>query len=117
MIKEKVLTKHLSQLIILGGTFVLYMILSRFLHLDNHTPSIATEDSLLLTVAETLDSNADLTGRPIKGQWIRQNKIARLALLALCLFGASAVMADGLLTPAISVISAVTGSSSSKNLG
>lgn len=86
------------------------MILSRFLHLDNHTPSVSTDDSLLLTVTETLDSNADLTGRPVKGQWIRRNKLARLALLALCLFGASAVMADGLLTPAVSVISAVTGS-------
>ena len=93
-----------------GGTFVLYMILSRYLHLDNHTPSLSsTDDSLLLTVTETLDSTADLTGRPVKGQWIRQNKVARLALLVWCLFGASAVMADGVLTPAVSVISAVTG--------
>jgi KUP system potassium uptake protein len=99
-----------SNLLMSGGTFVLYMILSRYLHLDNHTPSLSsTDDSLLLTVTETLDSTADLTGRPVKGQWIRQNKVARLALLLWCLFGASAVMADGVLTPAVSVISAVTG--------
>jgi hypothetical protein len=92
-----------------GGTFVLYMVLSRYLHLDNHTPSLSTEDSLTLTISETIDSTADLSGRPVKGQWIKNNKIARIALLLWCLFGASAVIADGLLTPAVSVISAVTG--------
>jgi hypothetical protein len=85
------------------------MVLSRYLHLDNHAPSITTDDSLTLTVTETLDSTADLTGRPTQGQWIKNNKIARIVLLVWCLFGASAVMADGLLTPAVSVISAVTG--------
>ena len=85
------------------------MVLSRYLHLDNHAPSLTTEDSLTLTASETIDSTADLTGRPVKGQWIKNNKIARIALLLWCLFGASAVMADGLLTPAVSVISAVTG--------
>ena len=85
------------------------MVLSRYLHLDNHAPSLTTDDPLTLTVTETLDSTADLTGRPVKGQWIRNNKIARITLLLWCLFGASAVMADGLLTPAVSVISAVTG--------
>jgi hypothetical protein len=89
----------------------LYMILSRYLHLDNHSPSLTIEDSLTLTTTETLDSTADLSGRPVKGQWIKNNKIARIALLLWCLFGASAVMADGLLTPAVSVISAVTGKS------
>lgn len=108
MIKERVRYSSRTSLIV-GGTFVLYMILSRFLHLDNHTPSLSAEDSLILTVAETKDSVADLTGKPVKGQWIRETKIARIALLVWCLFGASAVMADGLLTPAVSVISAVTG--------
>lgn len=85
------------------------MVLSRYLHLDHHTPSLTTDDALVLTVTETLDSAADLSGRPVKGQWIRNNAIARVALLLWCLFGASAVIADGLLTPAVSVISAVTG--------
>jgi len=85
------------------------MILSRFLHLDNHAPSLTTEDPLALTATETIDSTVGLSGRPVKGQWIKNNKIARIALLMWCLFGASAVMADGLLTPAVSVISAVTG--------
>jgi KUP system potassium uptake protein len=100
---------HVRFRLIAGGTFVLYMVLSRFLHLDHHTPNLTTEDSLTLTVTETLDSAVNLNGRPVKGQWIKNSKIAKTALLMWCLFGASAVMADGLLTPAVSVISAVTG--------
>ena len=89
----------------------MYMILSRFLQLERMTPNLSTDrdDSLTLTITETMDSHSDLAGPQIKGQWIKNVKIARVALLGFCLFGASAVMADGLLTPAISVISAVTG--------
>lgn len=50
------------------------MILTRFLPLDNHTPSPTTEDSLALTVAETKDSVADIAGSPVKGQWIKKIK-------------------------------------------
>src|SRR5271156_4316456 len=88
------------------------MILSRRLGLDRHTPQLHTEsDSLMLTLTETIDSTGgDLTnGRPMRGQWIKNNKFVRIALLGWTLFGASCVMADGLLTPAVSVISAVEG--------
>src|SRR5271156_4884355 len=88
------------------------MILSRRLGLDRHTPQLHTEsDSLMLTLTETIDSTGgDLTtGRPMRGQWIKNNKFVRIALLGWTLFGASCVMADGLLTPAVSVISAVKG--------
>ena len=91
-----------------GGTFVLYMLLSRYLNLDKLTPR-NQEDSLLLTVTETMDSTSDLAGRPVKGAWIRESKFARGLLLLWTLYGASCVMADGLLTPAVSVISAVAG--------
>lgn len=64
---------------------------------------------MTLTVSETMDSNTDLTGRRVKGAWIRENKSIRVFVLVWTLFGASAVMADGLLTPAVSVISAVAG--------
>lgn len=87
------------------------MLLSRYLNLDQHTPTLTVQqgDSLLLTVTETIDSTSDLTGRPVKGAWIKDIKVVRIGLLVWTLFGASAVMADGLLTPAVSVISAVTG--------
>jgi KUP system potassium uptake protein len=63
----------------------------------------------MLTVTETIDSTTDLSGRVVRGAWIRENKIFRIGLLIWTLFGASCVMADGLLTPAVSVISAVAG--------
>jgi KUP system potassium uptake protein len=110
MIKAKV---HLYSVEVnnLGGTFVLYMLLSRYLGLDRHAPYSNSDegDMLTLTVSETKDSNTDLTGRRVKGTWIRENKFVRISVLVWTLFGASAVMADGLLTPAVSVISAVTG--------
>lgn len=102
-------TPDLFSVLMLGGTFVLYMLLSRYLGLDRHTPSVQQGDSLMLTITETMDSTTDLTGRPIKGEWIKDNRIFRGALLLWTLFGASCVIADGLLTPAVSVISAVAG--------
>lgn len=91
-----------------GGTFVLYMLLSRYLNLDKLTPR-NQEDSLLLTVTETMDSTNDLTGRPVKGAWIKESRVVRTLLLVWTLYGACCVMADGILTPAVSVISAVAG--------
>jgi hypothetical protein len=89
------------------------MLLSRYLNLDKHSPghTLQQADSLMLTVSETIDSTSDLSGRPVRGSWIRENKILRIGLLVWTLFGASCVMADGLLTPAVSVISAVAGTS------
>ena len=97
--------------LIQGGTFVLYMLLSRYLNLDKHSPghNVQQMDSLMLTVTETMDSTSDLSGRPVKGAWIREIKPLRVLLLLWTLFGASGVIADGLLTPAVSVISAVAG--------
>jgi K+ potassium transporter len=90
---------------------VLYMLLSRYLNLDKHSPghNVQQMDSLMLTVTETMDSTSDLSGRPVKGAWIREIKPLRVLLLLWTLFGASGVIADGLLTPAVSVISAVAG--------
>jgi len=86
------------------------MLLSRYLNLDKYTSnySIQQMDSLMLTTTETLDSTSDLTGRS-KHAWVRETKVVRLGFLVWTLFGASCVMADGLLTPAVSVISAVSG--------
>jgi len=87
------------------------MLLSRYLGLDRHSPYSNPEDGdcLTLTVSETMDSHTDLTGRRVKGAWIREKPFVRIFVLVWTLFGASAVMADGLLTPAVSVISAVAG--------
>jgi len=87
------------------------MLLSRYLHLDKHAPGydVQQNDYIMLTISEAMESTLDFAGRPVKGTWIRDNKIIRIGLLLWTLFGASCVMADGLLTPAVSVISAVAG--------
>lgn len=108
MIKEKVTLSRGIKVLTVGGTFVLYMLLSRYLNLDKLTPR-NQEDSLLLTVTETMDSTNDLTGRPVKGAWIKESRVVRTLLLVWTLYGACCVMADGILTPAVSVISAVAG--------
>ena len=90
----------------------MYMLLSRYLNLDRLTPGQSAQqpgDLLMLTIVETVDSTSELGRRPVKGAWIRKNKFIRIGLLLWTLFGASCVIADGLLTPAISVISAVAG--------
>jgi len=109
-IKGKVWMLFIMDLMV-GGTFVLYMLLSRYLGLDRFTPSPSTPagDPLVLTMSETIDSTSDLAGRSVKGAWIKDTKVVRIAFLGWTLFGASCVMADGLLTPAVSVISAVAG--------
>lgn len=86
----------------------MYMLLSRYLSIDKLSPR-NQEDSLLLTVTETMDSTNDLTGRPVKGAWIRDSRFLRTLILVWTLYGACCVMADGILTPAVSVISAVAG--------
>jgi len=92
-----------------GGTFVLYMILSRYFDLDNYTPKI-TADPRRQTIVETGPTiEIGSEERVRKGDWIRKSKIARLLLLGWCLYGASSVIADGILTPAVSVIEAVSG--------
>ena len=72
------------------------MLLSRYLNLDKHTPDQHAHhgDSLMLTVTETIDSTIDLSGRVVRGAWIRENKIFRIGLLLLTLFGASCVIAE-----------------------
>jgi K+ potassium transporter len=94
--------------LILGGTFVLYMTLSRHLHLDTYTPHLSVEESnLTLSLAEAEEPTAEIKREGL----IQRSWIVRLALLGWSLYGASAVVADGLLTPSVSVINAVSGSS------
>ena len=94
-----------SRLIILGGTFVLYRLLSQAFgfgkqgNLETHHPYHS------LPVTTTVSSEELEEQRP----WIAEYKLFRIALLGWTLLGASCVIADGLLTPVVSVISAVTG--------
>ncbi|CAG8565674.1 6782_t:CDS:2 [Diversispora eburnea] len=85
-----------------GGTFALYSLLSRYSGLsirggNNDDLTIANFDSMSVHSIKE------------KPNFIKRSKFVQRALLVLVLFGTSLVLSDGLLTPAISVLSAVEG--------
>ncbi|RHZ89426.1 hypothetical protein Glove_14g19 [Diversispora epigaea] len=85
-----------------GGTFALYSLLSRHSGLpirggNNDDLTIANFDSM------SIHSSKE------KPNFIKRSKLVQRVLLVLVLFGTALVLSDGLLTPAISVLSAVEG--------
>ncbi|KAG9306759.1 hypothetical protein G9A89_005659 [Geosiphon pyriformis] len=86
-----------------GGTFALYSLLTRYSGLavrgEKH------EDDLKIVNYDTVSIHSAKE----KSDFIARNKFVQKVLLILVLAGASLVLSDGLLTPAISVISAVEG--------
>ncbi|RHZ88653.1 hypothetical protein Glove_21g63 [Diversispora epigaea] len=84
-----------------GGTFALYSLLSRHSGLP-----IRGGNSDDLTIAN-FDSMSVLSIE--KPNFIKRSKFVQRILLVLVLFGTALVLSDGLLTPAISVLSAVEG--------
>jgi KUP system potassium uptake protein len=89
-----------------GGTLVLYKLLSRSLEFEKTTPQ--TSDTIFLNHPEATEEILEENWE-VKAPLHTGRKVLRLCLLIWTLFGASCVMADGLLTPAVSVISAVSG--------
>jgi hypothetical protein len=90
------------QSIIAGGTLILFGLLDRCLD--------ATIDSTYRPVSETLEAQPDINEQAAKSAASGpRTKALHVMLLILSLFGASCVVADGILTPAVSIISATTG--------
>lgn len=99
----------------IGGTLVLYKLLHRALHFEKYEKLQDTECDDYLTLRENGEVECEelhvITPEPpSERSWIGGIKVFRVGLLIWSLFGASCVIADGLLTPAVSVISATTGS-------
>ena len=92
-------------LIMLGGTFVLYGLLSQTFGFDKQGNVDTRHPYHSLPESTNVPSEEFEEQRP----WIVKYKLFRIALLGWTLLGASCVIADGLLTPVVSVISAVTG--------
>ncbi|KAL5676123.1 hypothetical protein ACJX0J_012254, partial [Zea mays] len=90
-----------------GGTFALYSLISRYAKVSL-IPNQQAEDAMVSNYAlETVSA-------PMKrAQWTKEmlesSKAAKLAIFLLTVLGTSMVISDGVLTPAISVISAVSG--------
>ncbi|CAG8558828.1 4368_t:CDS:10 [Acaulospora colombiana] len=87
-----------------GGTFALYSLLSRYSGL-----SIRGEnriDDLTITNYDAISVQSATKEQP---NFIKRSRLLQRILIVVVLFGTSLVISDGLLTPAISVISAVEG--------
>ena len=87
-----------------GGTFALYSLLARYANIAKRDPNIVS----------TVKLERHLTGdmKPVnKGirSFLENSRVARAALKVLGVLGVSMVMADGVLTPAQSVLGAIQG--------
>ncbi|CAG8522090.1 2006_t:CDS:10 [Ambispora leptoticha] len=86
-----------------GGTLALYSLLARHSGLVIHGETRKDDLTIGNYDAVSISSNKD------KPNFIKRSKKVQIVLLILVMLGASLVLGDGLLTPAISVISAVEG--------
>ncbi|RCV33425.1 hypothetical protein SEVIR_7G090200v4 [Setaria viridis] len=90
-----------------GGTFALYSLISRYAKV-RMTPDQQAEDTIVSNYSIEAPSS-----QLKRAQWLKQmlesSKAAKIALFTLTILGTSMVMGDGTLTPAISVLSAVSG--------
>jgi KUP system potassium uptake protein len=89
-----------------GGTFALYSLLCRHAKLSL-LPNQQAADEELSTYYGTGMARGSISS-PLK-RFLEKHKKARTCLLLIVLFGACMVIGDGILTPAISVLSSISG--------
>lgn len=93
-----------------GGTFALYSLLCRHARVSS-LPNCQLEDEELSAYKKDLDFQSfdkNVTRSALKST-LEKHKVLHKVLLILALLGACMVIGDGVLTPAISVFSAVSG--------
>ncbi|CAL5021745.1 unnamed protein product [Urochloa decumbens] len=90
-----------------GGTFALYSLISRYAKI-RMIPDHQTEDATVSSYRVEAPSS-----RLRRAQWLKEkleaSNAAKIGLFTITILGTSMVMGDGTLTPAISVLSAVSG--------
>ncbi|KAG8383159.1 hypothetical protein BUALT_Bualt05G0155600 [Buddleja alternifolia] len=91
-----------------GGTFALYSLLCRHAKV-NSLPSCQLADEELSTYKKDIRSPEPSTFRARLKSTLENYRVLQRFLLLLALLGACMVIGDGILTPAISVFSAVSG--------
>ncbi|XP_050104820.1 potassium transporter 10-like [Malus sylvestris] len=89
-----------------GGTFALYSLLCRYAKIKA-IPNQDQTDEALTTYSRSTFGEKSFAARTRR--WLEGNAFMQSRLLILVLVGSSAVIGDGILTPAISVLSAVGG--------
>ncbi|KAJ6846294.1 potassium transporter 5-like [Iris pallida] len=90
-----------------GGTFALYSLISRYAKV-NLIPNQQAEDAMLSNYKLDTPSSQMKRAQWIKGK-LENSQTAKLVLFLVTILGVSMVMGDGILTPCISVLSAVSG--------
>ncbi|KAL0927880.1 hypothetical protein M5K25_002101 [Dendrobium thyrsiflorum] len=90
-----------------GGTFALYSLLCRHAKFSL-LPNQQAADEELSTYYRPGYASRSIALSPLK-RFLEKHKKTRTALLLVVLFGACMVIGDGVLTPAISVLSSVSG--------
>ncbi|KAI4343463.1 hypothetical protein L6164_010806 [Bauhinia variegata] len=93
-----------------GGAFALYSLLCRYAKVSL-TPNQQPEDTELSNYRLERPSNQFRRAQKVKNK-LEKSKIAKVMLLLVTITGTSMVIGDGVLTPSISVLSAVSGISS-----
>ncbi|OAY37090.1 potassium transporter 4 [Manihot esculenta] len=89
-----------------GGTFALYSLLCRHAKFSLLPNQQAADEELS---AYKYGPTAHVTSSSALKRFLEKHKTLRTALLVVVLFGACMVIGDGVLTPAISVLSSVSG--------
>ncbi|KAI5018790.1 hypothetical protein ZWY2020_043678 [Hordeum vulgare] len=91
-----------------GGTFALYSLISRYAKI-RMIPNHQAEDAAVSNYMTAHEPSSQAR----RAQWVKKrlesSKAAKIALFIITILGTSMVMGDGTLTPAISVLSAVSG--------
>ncbi|XP_072985211.1 potassium transporter 7-like [Typha latifolia] len=90
-----------------GGTFALYSLLCRHAKFSL-LPNQQAADEELSTYYRDGPTNRNAIPSPLK-RFLEKHKKLRTCLLLIVLFGACMVIGDGVLTPAISVLSSISG--------
>ncbi|CAI9785515.1 unnamed protein product [Fraxinus pennsylvanica] len=88
-----------------GGTFALYSLLCRHINIGIHTSKQMESNSSLLSTNPFGES--DRQSR--LGKFFERSLVSRRVLLFVAILGMSMLIGDGILTPAISVLSAMDG--------
>ncbi|KAK7266143.1 hypothetical protein RIF29_18783 [Crotalaria pallida] len=92
-----------------GGTFALYSLLCRHARVSLlPNTQLADEDLIEYTIDGTVPVNKKNVGSGLK-TLLEKHRVLQRVLLVLALIGTCMVIGDGVLTPAISVFSAVSG--------
>lgn len=87
-----------------GGTFALYSLLSRYANIVYRDPNAPS----LVHLDRHLTNDMKPVGKSVRG-FIENSSTAKFALKAIGVLGVSMVLADGVLTPAQSVLGAIQG--------